>query len=96
MSRTFGSLPTPRSILRVVAMSARASAEAALFEHLRDIQHRLTEQGLIASHVARRVAPDGIEAIVVGVWSDHAAIEARDQRADRPPGVRRGAGTVGR
>jgi PAS domain-containing protein len=85
MSRTFGSLPTPRSILRVVAMGARASAEAALFEHLRDIQHRLTERGLIASHVARRVAPDGIEAIVVGVWSDHSAIEAATGgRIDRP------------
>ena len=58
-SRTFGSLPAPTSVLRIVTLEARASAEAALFERLRDIQRWLTDHGLIASHVARRVVPSG-------------------------------------
>ena len=85
MSRTFGSLPTPSAIVRIVTLRARPSGEATLFERLRDIQTRLTAHGLIASHVARRVARDGIEALVLSVWSDDAAIEAATQgRTDRP------------
>lgn len=85
MSRTFGSLPAPTSILRIVTMAARARAEAALFERLRDIQRWLTDHGLIASHVARRVVPSGIEVLVVGVWIDRTAIDiATLGRPDRP------------
>jgi PAS domain-containing protein len=76
MSRTFGSLPAPTSVLRIVTMRAAASTGASLFELLRDIQARLTDRGLIASHVARRVVPEGIEAVVVAVWIDHRAIAA--------------------
>ncbi len=85
MSRTFGSLPTPSAALRILTLRARPSVEATLFERLRDIQTRLTAHGLIASHVARRVARDGIEALVISVWSDDAAIEAATKgRTDRP------------
>ncbi len=76
MTRTFGSLPTPTSILRILTLTAAASAEARLFERLREIQRRLTDHGLIASHVARRVTDSGIEVLVVGVWVDRDAIEA--------------------
>jgi PAS domain-containing protein len=74
-SRTFGSLPAPTSMLRIVTLTARASVEAPLFERIRDIQRWLTDHGLIASHVARRVVPSGIEVLVVGVWIDRTAIE---------------------
>jgi PAS domain-containing protein len=85
ISRTFGSLPTPTSVLRIVTMVARASGEAALFERLRDIQRWLTDHGLIASHVARREVPSGIEVLVVGVWIDRTAIDlATIGRPDRP------------
>jgi PAS domain-containing protein len=85
MSRTFGSLPLPKSVLRIETMAARASVEAALFERLRDIQRWLTDHGLIASHVARRVVPSGIEILVIGVWIDHTAIDiATLGRPDRP------------
>jgi PAS domain-containing protein len=84
-SRTFGSLPTPSAVVRIVTLRARPSVEAALFERLRDIQTRLTALGLIASHVARRVGPEGIEAVVISVWSDDDAIEAATGgRIDRP------------
>ena len=76
MSRTFGSLPTASAVLRILTLRARPGVEATLFELLRDIQTRLTAQGLVASHVARRVGPEGIEGLVVSVWSDDAAIEA--------------------
>ena len=75
MSRTFGSLPAPTSVLRVLTMTARMRAEAGLFERIREIQRQLTDHGLIASHVARRVTPGGLAVLVVGVWIDHAAIE---------------------
>ncbi|MEP6639765.1 MAG: hypothetical protein ABJC39_10490 [Chloroflexota bacterium] len=85
MSRTFGSLPMPRAVLRILTIRARPSAEAALFERLRDIQSRLTMHGLIASHVARRVASGGVEALVVSVWNDEATVErATGGRTDRP------------
>ncbi|MFL5715837.1 MAG: hypothetical protein ACJ769_14370 [Chloroflexota bacterium] len=85
MSRTFGSLPTPTSILRIITMAARPSAEADLFERLRDIQERLTGLGLVASQVARRVSHHGIEAIVVGLWRDEVAVvEATAGQAGRP------------
>jgi len=85
VSRTFGSLPAPTSVLRIVTMAARASAEAGLFERLRDIQRWLTDHGLIASHVARRIVPSGIEILVVGVWIDHTAIDlATLGNPDRP------------
>ena len=74
-SRTFGSLPAPTSVLRIVTLEARATAEAALFERLRDIQRWLTDHGLIASHLARRVVPSGIEVLVVSVWIDRSAVE---------------------
>lgn len=75
ISRTFGSLPAPTSVLRIVTMAANGSAEAALSERLRNIERWLTDHGLIASHVARRVVPAGIEVLVVGVWIDRNAIE---------------------
>jgi PAS domain-containing protein len=75
-SRTFASLPAPTAVLRILTLGAIASGESALFERLRDVQQRLTSHGLVASHVARRVTSDGIEALVVGVWSDDAAIDA--------------------
>jgi PAS domain-containing protein len=85
MSRTFGSLPTPSAVLRIITLTARPRAEASLFERLRDIQTRLTGHGLIASHVARRVGTTGIEGLVVSVWSDAAAVEgATEGRVDRP------------
>jgi PAS domain-containing protein len=74
MSRTFGSLPTPTSVLRILTLGG-ADAGAGLSELLRDIQGRLTGHGLIASHVARRASDGGVEVVVVGVWIDHAAIE---------------------
>ena len=52
-----------------------ARADTGLFERLREIQRWLTDHGLIASHVARRVTDDGVEALVVGVWIDRDAIE---------------------
>jgi PAS domain-containing protein len=85
MSRTFGSLPTASAVLRIISLVARPSAEATLFERLRDIQTRLTGHGLIASHVARRVGTAGIEGLVVSVWSDAAAVEGATQgRVERP------------
>ena len=75
ISRTFGSLPAPTSVLRIVTLEARESVEGQLFERLRDIQRWLTDHGLIASHVARRVVPSGIEVLVVGVWVNRTAIE---------------------
>ncbi|HEX6868440.1 MAG TPA: hypothetical protein VF119_06525 [Candidatus Limnocylindrales bacterium] len=85
MSRTFGALPTPSAILRVVTMRARPSGDAVLFEMLRAIQERLTRLGLIGSHVARRVVADGVEAVVVGVWRDESAIAAATGgQPDRP------------
>ena len=84
MSRTFGSLPTPSSILRVVTLRARSAGATVMFERLRANQERLTHLGLIGSHVARRVVPDGVEAIVVGVWRDQEAVDqATDGRPDR-------------
>ena len=84
-SRTFGSLPTPSAVVRILRLRARPSVEASLFELLRDIQMRLTARGLIASHIARRVGHEGIEAVVISVWSDDAAIEAATGgRIDRP------------
>ena len=79
ISRTFGSLPVPNSVLRIVTMTARGSAEATLFDRLREIQRWLTDHGLIASHVARRVIATGIEVAIVGVWIDHTAIHAATQ-----------------
>jgi PAS domain-containing protein len=76
MSRTFGALPTPASVLRIVTLTAAARAEAGLFERLRDVERRLTDHGLIASHIGRRVTDKGIEVLLVGVWLDRAAIEA--------------------
>ena len=85
MSRTFGALPTPSAILRLVTLRGRLSGDAALFEHLRDIQARLTERGLIASHVARRVVHDEVEAVVMGVWRDQDAVDAATGGSpDRP------------
>jgi len=85
MSRTFGSLPTPTSILRLITMTARPSVEADLFERLRDIQERLTSLGLVASQVARRVSGEGVEAIVVGLWRDEdAVVDATAGDAGRP------------
>jgi PAS domain-containing protein len=85
ISRTFGSLPAPTSVLRIETMTGKGTAEAALSERLRDIQRWLTDHGLIASHVARRVVPSGIEVLVVGVWIDRAAIEvATLGRPDHP------------
>jgi hypothetical protein len=75
MSRTFGSLPTPTSVLRVVTMSASARAESSLFERLRDIERRLTDHGLIASHIGRRVTDHGIQVLIIGVWVDRGAVE---------------------
>ena len=75
MSRTFGSLPLPTSVLRIVRMRTVRGADTSLFERLREIQRWLTDHGLIASHVARRVTDDGVEALVVGVWIDRDAIE---------------------
>lgn len=75
MSRTFGSRPTPTSVLRIVTLGAAADSGAGLFELLRDVQQRLTGQGLLASHVARRSSDGGVEVVVVGVWADNAAIE---------------------
>jgi PAS domain-containing protein len=84
MSRTFGALPTPTSVLRVLTMTASARAEASLFERLRDVQRRLTDHGLIASHIGRRVTDEGIEVLVVGVWVDRGAVEvATGGRLDR-------------
>ena len=84
MSRTFGSLPTPTSVLRVVTLTAQARAESTLFERLRGIQRRLTDHGLIASHIGRRVTDKLIEVLVVGVWVDRAAVElATGGRLDR-------------
>lgn len=84
MSRTFGSLPTPSSILRVITIRARQAGDATLFERLRDIQERLTQVGLIGSHIGRRVGPDGIDALVVGVWRDQeAVVAATGGRTDR-------------
>ena len=84
MSRTFGSLPTPTSVLRVLTMTASARAESSLFERLREVQRRLTDHGLIASHIGRRVTDQGIEVLVVGVWVDRGAVEvATGGRLDR-------------
>ena len=58
--------------------------EAEFFDRLRTIQQRFSEQGLIASHIGRRVGPDGIDALVLGVWRDRATIEAATGRVDAP------------
>ena len=86
ISRTFGSLPgadvgaADRDAARLAT-----GAEAALFERLRDIQRWLTDHGLIASHVARRVVPSGIEVLVSASGSTASAIElATRGRPDRP------------
>jgi PAS domain-containing protein len=76
MSRTFASLPTPSSVMRILTLAVRPNVEGALFELVRELQARLSDRGLIASHVARRAALDRTEALVVGVWRDHAAIDA--------------------
>ena len=75
MSRTFASLPTERSVMRILTITARPDTEGQLFERLREVQRDLSDRGLIASHVARRVAPGRIEALVVGVFRDHDAID---------------------
>ena len=90
MSRTFASLPTPQSVLRILTIGANPGTDAALFERLREIQRDLTDRGLIASHVARRVEPDRIEALVVGIWRDHDAIaEVTEGRPGNPAFVDR-------
>jgi PAS domain-containing protein len=76
MSRTFASLPTPSSVLRILTLAVRPNVEGALFELVRELQARLSDRGLIASHVARRATLDRTEALIVGVWRDHAAIDA--------------------
>jgi PAS domain-containing protein len=75
-SRTFASLPTSTSVMRILTFDVRPNVEGALFELLRELQARLTDRGLIASHVARRATLDRTEALVVGVWRDHEAIDA--------------------
>jgi len=84
VNRTFASLPTPLSVLRIVTMRIRPSGEGAFFDRLRAIQQRLTEQGLIASHIARRVGSTGTEALILGVWIDRAVIEAASGRLEAP------------
>jgi PAS domain-containing protein len=83
-SRTFASLPRPTSLLRISTLRVRAVGEAEFFDRLRAIQQRFSEQGLIASHIGRRVGPDGIDALVLGVWRDRAAIEAATGQVDAP------------
>ena len=75
-SRTFASLPTSTSVMRILTLDVRPNVEGALFELLRELQARLTDRGLIASHVARRATLDRTEALVVGIWRDHDAIDA--------------------
>src|ERR1044072_8439658 len=58
MSRTFGSLPMPTSILRTDTMRGGRWGGADRLERLRAIQERLTGRGLVASQVARRVSPE--------------------------------------
>lgn len=72
------------SVLRVVTMGVRPHGEATFFDRLRDIQQRFTEQGLIASHIGRRVGSDGTEALILGVWIDRAVIEAATGRLEAP------------
>jgi PAS domain-containing protein len=84
MSRTFGSLPTSASVLRIVTLTAASRAESGLFERLREVERRMTDHGLIASHIGRRVTEQGVEVLLVGVWVDRAAIEiATGGRMDR-------------
>ena len=84
-SRTFASLPTATSVLRILHDSGRrVGMSPTFFDRLRNIQHRLAEQGLIASHIGRRVGPDGIDALILGVWTDRAAIEAASGQLDAP------------
>ena len=84
-SRTFASLPTSTSVLRILSLMTRPNQEAAAFEMLREIQQRLADAGLIASQVARRVTGSDVEALIVGVWRDHAAIaEATGGDTARP------------
>ncbi|MFL5675684.1 MAG: hypothetical protein ACJ779_11805 [Chloroflexota bacterium] len=84
-SRTFGALPATSSLLRILSLRVRSPGDAELFDRLRNVQERLTGLGLVASQVARRVTPEGIEAVVVGLWRDQAAIdEATRGELDRP------------
>jgi PAS domain-containing protein len=83
-SRTFASLPTPTSVLRINTLRVRAVGESEFFDRLRAIQQRFTDQGLIASHIGRRVGPDGIDALILGVWRDRAAIESATGNVDAP------------
>ena len=72
VDRTFAALPPDTlSLLRILRVRARSSDESRLIATLRGQQQRFVDLGLIASHLGRRITPDGqVEAVGVGVWPD--------------------------
>ena len=77
MGRTFAALPPESTtLMRILRVRARENQEGQLLEVLRDQQPRLTELGLVASHVGRRVVGRDVEAVSVGVWPDRQTVRA--------------------
>src|SRR4051812_4768455 len=89
-SRTFGALPATSSLLRILSLRVRSPGDAELFDRLRNVQERLTGLGLVASQVARRVTPEGIEAVVVGLWRGQGAVGGGAGGGAGRPAVARG------
>jgi len=87
VGRTFAALPpASTALLRILTVRARPRTEGRLVEILRDLQPRLVELGLVASHLGRRVVAGGdVEAVVVSVWPDRATIRrATGGQPERP------------
>ena len=84
VDRTFAALPQDAlSLLRILRVRARSSEESRLIATLRDQQQRFVDLGLIATHLGRRITPEGqVEAVGVRVWPDLEAI--RVATGDRP------------
>jgi PAS domain-containing protein len=78
VDRTFAALPSERlSLLRILRVRARSSDESRLIATLRGQQQRFVDLGLIASHLGRRITPEGqVEAVGVRVWPDRDSIQA--------------------
>ena len=78
VDRTFAALPPETlSLLRILRVRAHSSDESRLIATLRGQQQRFVDLGLIASHLGRRITPEGqVEAVGVRVWPDRRSIEA--------------------
>ena len=78
VDRTFAALPPETlSLLRILRVRAHSSDESRLIATLRDQQPRFVDLGLIASHLGRRITPEGqVEAVGVRVWPDRDSMRA--------------------